>query len=84
MSRMAVVSILLEDQNTAKSVNDILHNYSLYIVGRMGIPYQRRNLNIICVVLDAPNDVVSAVSGKLGRLQGVTTKTLYSKEFIDE
>lgn len=84
MNRIAVTSIIIEDKTKANAINDILSKYGEYMVGRMGIPYKTRGINIISVVLDAPNNVISAMSGKLGSLSGVTTKTIYSKEFPDE
>ena len=79
-TRIAVVGIIVEKLNAAASVNEILHQYSQYIIGRMGLPYREKQVNIISVVLDAPPDVISAISGKLGRLPGVSSKALYSKQ----
>lgn len=79
MNRTALIGIMVEDTECAKQINEILHLYNQYIIGRMGIPHVKQNLNIISVALDAPNDVISALSGKLGRLKGVTTKTIYSR-----
>ena len=62
----------------AAEVNELLHRYSEYVIGRMGVPYRARGVNIISVVLDAPQDVISALSGRMGRLEGVSAKTLYS------
>ena len=78
-TRIAVVGIIVESQDSAARVNEILHQYGSYIIGRMGIPYREKRMNIISVVLDAPPDVISAVSGKLGRLPGVSSKALYSR-----
>lgn len=78
-TRIAVVGIIVESQESASRVNEILHQYGSYIIGRMGIPYREKKMNIISVVLDAPADVISAVSGKLGRLPGVSSKALYSR-----
>lgn len=78
-TRIAVVGIIIESQESASQVNEILHQYGSYIIGRMGIPYREKKMNIISVVLDAPADVISAVSGKLGRLPGVSSKALYSR-----
>lgn len=77
-NRIAVISIIIEDKAAASAVNDILHQYGQYIIGRMGLPYEKKNVSIISVILDAPTDVISAASGKLGRLQGVGSKALYS------
>ena len=72
------MSILVENSDTAEKLNAILHAYNQYIVGRMGIPYRRRGIHIISLAVDAPQDVISALSGKLGRLEGVAAKTAYS------
>ena len=66
-TRVAVMSIILEDNAHAEEINDILHLYGRYIIGRMGLPYRQKNINIICVAVDAPQDVISAMAGKLGR-----------------
>ena len=79
-TRIAAISIIVSDRASAEELNSILHTYGEYIIGRMGIPYREKGLNIINVVLDAPMDVVSALSGKLGRLKGVTSKAVYSKQ----
>lgn len=79
-SRIAVVGIIVERLEAAGAVNEILHQYSDYVIGRMGLPYREKQVNIISVVLDAPADVISAVSGKLGRLPGVSSKALYSRQ----
>lgn len=78
-TRIAVIGIIIEDKSAVSSVNDILHQYNQYIIGRMGLPYEKKRVNIISIILDAPADAISAVSGKLGRLQGVSSKALYSK-----
>lgn len=78
-TRVAVIAVIVEDSSKAEQVNSLLHSYSEFIIGRMGIPYRERGLSIINVVLDAPADVISALSGKLGRLKGVTSKAVYAK-----
>lgn len=78
-TRIAVIGIIIEDKNLAVPVNDLLHQYGGYIIGRMGLPYEKRGIHIISAVLDAPSDVISALSGKLGRVKGVSTKVLYSR-----
>lgn len=80
-TRIAAVSIIVENQEVVEKLNSILHDYNNYIIGRLGIPYRQRGISIICIVLDAPNDVISALSGKLGMLPSVTAKTVYSKPF---
>lgn len=77
--RVAIISMIISDSESIPSVNALLHEYGQYIQSRMGLPYRERGLNIICVVVDAPADSISALSGKLGRLKGVTSKAVYSK-----
>lgn len=79
-TRVATIAMIVEDDESVAQINSLLHDYGQYIVGRMGIPYRSRGLNIINIVLDAPADIISALSGKLGRLKGVTTKAVYSKQ----
>ncbi len=79
-SRVAVIGIIVENGDMAESVNSLLHQYSQYIIGRMGLPYQKRGISIISVVVDAPSDAISGLSGKLGRLQGVSSQVLYTKK----
>lgn len=79
-SRITVISIIVEDTGVSAEVNELLHDFRKYIVGRMGIPYKDRGVSIICVVLDAPGDVASSLSGKLGMLRGVSTKTIVAKQ----
>ena len=78
-TRVAVMSIILEDSACAEAVNAVLHQYGQYIIGRMGIPYRARGVNIISIVLDAPADDISSLAGKAGMLPGVTAKAVYSK-----
>ena len=77
-TRIAVIGIIVENRESVEAVNTILHQYSQYIIGRMGLPYRERGVNIISVVLDAPQDKIAALSGKIGRLPGVSAKTQYS------
>lgn len=77
-TRVAVISVIISDENSVEQLNKILHNYGQYIIGRMGLPYRAKGVNIICVAVDAPQDIISAMSGKLGRLPGVNAKTAYS------
>ncbi len=79
-SRVSVISIIIEDLEVSFEVNELLHQFGRYIVGRMGIPYRDRGISIICVVLDAPGDVTSSLSGKLGMLKNVRTKTIVTKQ----
>jgi putative iron-only hydrogenase system regulator len=80
-TRIAVISIIIESKDSVDKVNSTLHDYGDYIIGRLGLPYRKRGISIICVVLDAPNDVISALSGKLGMIPDVTSKSVYSKVF---
>ena len=77
-TRVAVVGIIVEKNDSAEMINEILHEYGRYIVGRMVIPYRERNICIISVVADAPQSVISAMTGKIGRVDGVNVKTAYS------
>ena len=77
-TRVAVMSIIVEDPGSVESLNAILHEYGEYIIGRMGIPYRKRKVNIISIAMDAPQDTISALAGKIGGLQGVSVKTAYS------
>lgn len=77
-SRVAVIGIIIENGDVVDRVNAILHDYASYILGRMGIPYRDKSINIISIAIDAPQDVISTISGKIGRLPGVSAKTAYS------
>ena len=77
--RIALVGIIVENPEAAEKINAILHEFSAWIVGRMGIPYRDRGVSIICVVVDAPNNTISAMSGKLGMIEGISVKTVYQK-----
>ena len=77
-SRIAIVAIVVENIDSADKINDVLHDYGSYIIGRMGLPYRDKKISLISVALDAPQEVISALSGKLGRLDGVTAKTVYA------
>ena len=79
-TRLAVIGIIVENLEVTDRINHILHDYSNYIVGRMGIPYRQRGINVISVIVDAPADAISALTGKLGMLEGVSAKALYSPE----
>ena len=78
-NKVSVISIIVKDEESAGRVNELLHEFRQYIVGRMGIPYRDRGVSIISVVLDAPGDITSTLSGKLGMLQGVSAKPLTAK-----
>ena len=78
-TRVAVISIIIEDREAVQEMNAILHEYAEYIIGRMGIPYRSKGISIISVAVDAPLNVINALSGKIGRLPGVSAKAAYSK-----
>lgn len=79
-TRVAVLSVLVSSEDAVERLNTILHDYRQYIIGRMGLPYRAKNVNIICVAVDAPQDITSALSGKLGRLPGVNAKAVYAPQ----
>lgn len=83
-SRVGVISIIVEDVSSVEALNSILHNYGEYIIGRMGIPYREKNISVISVMIDAPQDVISSLSGKIGNLKGVSAKTVLSNIKSDE
>ncbi|MBQ7665278.1 MAG: iron-only hydrogenase system regulator [Synergistaceae bacterium] len=78
-TRVAVMSIIVENVSSIETLNNTLHEYRDYIIGRMGLPYRPKNINIISIALDAPQDVISALSGRIGNLEGVNVKTAFSK-----
>ena len=77
-SRVALIGIIVENEDAVEKLNSVLHEYGRYIVGRMGIPYREKKINIISTAVDAPQDIISAMSGKIGKLDGVSAKTAYS------
>ena len=77
-TRVAVMSIIVENGEMGEKLNAVLHDYGEYIIGRMGIPYRKRKVNIIAIALDAPQNTISALSGKIGSLSGISVKTAYS------
>lgn len=84
MTRVAIMGIIVEDTGSAEAINELLHEYGRFVVGRMGIPYRNRGVSVISVVLDAPQDEISALAGKVGALAGVSVKTLYSNVTSEE
>ena len=78
-SRVAVMAIIVENTNSAEPLNALLHEYGSYIIGRMGLPYAKRNIALISVAIDATQDVISALTGKIGNIPQVSVKTVYSK-----
>lgn len=83
-TRVAVIGIIVENSESVEKLNAILHEYGEYIIGRMGIPYRARNINVISIAVDAPQDIISALSGKIGRLGGVSAKTAYSNVVVKQ
>ncbi len=83
-TRIALISIIVEKPESVAPLNELLHQYGQYIIGRMGIPYRQRNISIISVAVEAPQTVISALSGKLGRMEGVSAKAAYSNYVFTE
>ena len=77
-TRVAVMSIIVENADAVETINAVLHEYGEYIIGRMGIPYRKRKISIISIALDAPQNTISALAGKIGSLEGISVKTAYS------
>ena len=77
-NRVAVISIIVEQAEAVSALNELLHQYGEYIIGRLGIPYKAKGVNIICVAIDAPNDSINALTGALGRIEGINAKATYS------
>ena len=78
-NRVAMISIVVEDSDKIEELNHILHGYSEYIIGRMGLPYEKRGISLISVSMDAPAEKISAMTGKIGMLPGISSKALYAK-----
>ena len=78
-TRVAVISVVVEQPDSVGKLNELLHEYSEYIIGRMGIPYKAKNISIISVAIDAPQDKINALTGSLGKLHGIAAKAAYSK-----
>ena len=78
-TRVAMISIVVESQENIEKLNHVLHEYGSYIIGRMGLPYPKRNISLISVTVDAPADKISAMTGKIGMLKGITSKALYAR-----
>ena len=78
-TRVALIGIVVENPDSVEQLNALLHQYREFVIGRMGVPYAKKKVSIISVAVDAPADTISALSGKLGRLPGISTKTIYSK-----
>ena len=83
-TRIAVIGIIVENPDSVEALNNILHEYRRYIIGRMGIPYREKALSIISIAVDAPQDKISALSGRIGKLDGISSKTAYSNVISHE
>ena len=79
-TRIALIGIIVENPDSVEQLNHLLHEYGSFIVGRMGIPYEKKKVNIISMAIDAPQDIISALSGRIGRLDGIGVKTVYSNK----
>lgn len=79
-SRVALIGIVVENPDSVEKMNQLLHEYSTWIIGRMGIPYREKKISVISIAIDAPMDKISGLSGKLGMLDGISTKTIYAKK----
>lgn len=82
--RVAVMAIIVQDRESTDKLNLLLHEYGDYIIGRMGIPYRERGVNIVSIAIDAPQDEISALSGKIGKIAGISVKTTYSNVISEE
>lgn len=83
-TRVAVMSAIVENTDSVEKLNELLHQYGEFIIGRMGLPYKAKKINIVSIALDAPQDTISSLAGKLGNLPGVSVKTAYSNASSDE
>ena len=83
-TRVAIIGIIVEDYDSVDTLNSVLHDYGTYIIGRMGIPYREKNINIISIAIDATQDIISALSGKIGKIKGISTKTAFSNVITKE
>lgn len=83
-TRVAIIGIIVQNEDSIEVLNTLLHEYGRYIIGRMGIPYRAKGINIISIAIDAPQDIISALSGKIGKLAGISTKTAYSNVVTKE
>lgn len=82
--RIAVIGIIVEDTGSVEQLNSVLHDYGEFIVGRMGLPYRERNLSIVSIAVDAPQNTISELSGKIGKINGVSVKTAYSNKIFND
>lgn len=77
-TRVAIIAVIIKNPDVVALFNEILHEYSEYIIGRMGIPYRSKKMNVVSVAIDAPRDIINSLAGKIGKLDGISAKTLYS------
>ncbi|MEE1010856.1 MAG: TM1266 family iron-only hydrogenase system putative regulator [Acutalibacteraceae bacterium] len=82
--RIAVIGIIVEDIDSVEQLNSVLHNYGEYIIGRMGLPYRERNLSVVSIAVDAPQNTISELSGKIGKINGISVKTAYSNKIFND
>jgi len=82
--RIAVIGIIVEDNNSVEQLNSVLHSYGEFIVGRMGLPYRERNISIVSIAVDAPQNTISELSGKIGKISGISVKTAYSNKIYND
>ena len=82
--RIAVVGIIVENKASVERLNSLLHEFGDYIIGRMGLPYKERNLSVVSIAVDAPQDVISTLTGKIGKLDGISVKTAYSNKIFND
>ena len=83
-TRVAVMAVIVSCADSVEHLNSLLHEYRNYIIGRMGIPYREKNINVMSVAIDAPQDIISALTGKIGKISGITVKTAYSNVITNE
>lgn len=83
-TRVAVIAIIVEDTESVDALNSLLHEYSEYIIGRMGIPYRQKQINVVSIAIDAPQDIIGALSGKIGSLKNISVKTAYSNTISND
>lgn len=83
-TRVAVMSIIVEQSDSVETLNNLLHEYNQYIIGRMGIPYRQKNISIISIAIDAPQNMISTLAGKIGKLSGISVKTAFSSVTSNE
>ena len=82
--RIAVIGIIVENTNSVEKLNSLLHSYGDIIIGRMGLPYRERNINIVSIAVDASQDTISELTGKIGKLDGISVKTAYSNKIFND